>query len=148
MMMIISVFLDSIGASGAVYGLRLFFVVDRFVAIQRYPDRRLFIFMQLVFLALIPSLHTIPIIFILDLKVKIAHSAHFGGGLVGFLCGIGVLGCRTACRRISFVLLALYFIISSTIFYLIDVPIIDFSWYKSGSQTEWNETVSNITLTF
>ncbi len=132
------------------YGLRLFFVVDRFVAMQKNPGRRLFIFMQLVFLVLLPTIHVVPIIFILKLNVKIAHSAHIGGGLVGFLCGIYMLDCPcisehcffpTACRRIAFVLLAFYCIIGLALFFVIDVPIVNHIWYKSGYWTDSNGTV-------
>jgi membrane associated rhomboid family serine protease len=151
--MIVFVSLAGVGASGALYGLMLFLIVDRLIAMQTNPDRRLFIFMQFVLLVLFPFVINIPLFFMFN----IVHSAHFGGGLVGFLCGVCMLGCpcpwnnehcisRTACRRIAFVFLFLYFIITLTIFFLIDAPIVDLSWYKSGLRIGGNGTIysSNI----
>ena len=148
-----NVSLAGVGASGALYGLMLFLTVDRFTAIQTSPNRRPFIVIQLVLLVLLPCLTIIPVILIIDFNV--AHSAHFGGGLVGFLCGISMLGCpwmndqcifRTACRRIAFVLLIVCFTISLTIFFLIDVPMVSLRWYKLGSQLESSRTVFKVTL--
>jgi hypothetical protein len=112
----------------------LFLIVDRLIAMQTNPGHRLFILMQLFLVVLLPFTITKPLIFIF--KFKVAHSAHFGGGLVGFLCGVCMLGCpwpwntehcisRTVCRRIAFVFLSLYFVITLTIFFLINAPIID-----------------------
>ena len=124
----------SIGASGSLYGLMLFLTVDRLVAIKTNTDRRLFILMQLILLVLLPIIGSI--LLILMLKLNVAHSAHFGGGLVGFLFGVGMFGsplpwhnehltCRTICRRTAFVFLFLYFVINLTIFFLIDAPVVD-----------------------
>ena len=135
--MIIS--LAGVGASGALYGLILFLIVDRLVAMQTNPDRRLFILMQLFLVVLLPFLITKPIILIF--KYRVAHSAHFGGGLVGFLCGVCILGCpwpwnpercisRIACRRIALVLLVLYFLLTTIIFFLRDPPVVRSILYK------------------
>ncbi len=148
-----NVSLAGIGASGALYGLMLFLIVDRFNAMQTNPNRRPFILIQLVLLVLLPCLTIIPIILIIDFNA--AHSAHFGGGLVGFLCGVSMLGCpwandqcifRTACRRMALVSLALYFIISVTIFFVKDVPMASLGWYKSEINVAWTPTVSKVTL--
>jgi hypothetical protein len=131
--MIVFISLAGVGASGSVYGLFLFLIVDRLIAMQTNSGRRLFILMQLVLVVLLPILISKPLIPIF--KLKVAHSAHFGGALVGFLCGICMLGCpwpwntehcisRMACRRIAFVFLSLYFVIALTIFFLVDAPII------------------------
>jgi len=133
-------YLVGVGASGALYGIMLFLIVDRLIAMQTNTNRRLFIFMQLVLLLLLPSVVTILIIVIL--KSNVSHAAHFGGGLVGFLCGICMFGCpwpwnnghcisRTACRRIAFVFLSLYYVITLTIFFLLDAPIVYSILYKS-----------------
>lgn len=131
--MILFVSLAGVGASGALYGLMLFLIVDRLIALQTNTGRRLFILMQLVLLVLLPVVTSIVLIIIF--KPNVAHSAHFGGGLVGFLCGISMFGCplpwnneywscRTSSRRIAFIFLFLYFVITLTIFFLIDAPIV------------------------
>ncbi len=137
--MIIFVSLAGIGSSGSVCGLMVFLIVDRLTAMQTNIGRRLFILMQLVLLVLLPSTTIIPIIIIL--KPMVAHSAHFGGALVGFLFGVSMLGCpwpwnnehcisRTICRRIAFVFLCLYYIITLTTFFLIDAPIVRSILYR------------------
>ena len=135
--MIAFIFLAAIGASGSLYGLMLFLIVDRLIAIQKNTGRRFFIIMQLVLLLLPHIVASIPLI----IKYNVAHSAHFGGGLVGFLLGVGMLGCPwpwnnehcvygTTCRRTAFVFLSLYYLITFTIFFLIDAPIVDSILHK------------------
>jgi membrane associated rhomboid family serine protease len=124
--------LGSIGASGALHGLMLFLTVDRLIAMQTNTGRRLFVLMQLVLLVLIPVFASITLIIVY--KLNVAHSAHFGGGLVGFLLGVGMLDCplpwnneRCICR-IVFVFLVLYYVITLTIFFLMDAPIVGSIW--------------------
>jgi hypothetical protein len=117
----------------------LFLTVDRLVAIQTNTDRRLFILMQLALLVLLPIVGSILLIIIF--KLNVAHSAHFGGGLVGFLFGIGMFGCplpwnnehcicQSTCRYLAFMSLALYFTITLTIFFVKDAPIVGLLLYK------------------
>jgi len=126
--------LASCGASGALYGLLLFLTMDRLIAMLTNTGRRLFILLQLVLLVLLPV--AISILQIIILKLKVGHSAHFGGGLVGFLFGIIIFDCplswnnehricRMTCRCIAFVILSLYYVITLTIFFLIEAPILD-----------------------
>ena len=129
--MIVFISLVGVGASGALYGLLLFFIMDRIIALRTNSDRRLFILLQLVLLVLLPLFITNLLMFML--KFKVAHSAHFGGGLVGFLCSVYILDCswpwssehcfsQTVCRALGFIFLFLYFAITLTIFMLIDAP--------------------------
>ena len=124
-----NVSLAGFGASGALYGIMFFLIVDRLVAIQKNPDRRRFIIIQLALLVLVPLLFVYSMIFVFSIPV--AHPAHFGGALTGFLCGVYVSGwpwhhehciSRTACQRIALALLSLYFVITLTIFFLKDPP--------------------------
>ena len=102
----------------------LFLIVDRLIAIQANADRRLFIIMQLAFLLLPHIIASIPLI----LKYNVAHSAHVGGGLVGFLLGVTMFGspwlwnnedcnCRIICQRTAFVFLILYYVITFSFFF-------------------------------
>jgi hypothetical protein len=130
-LIIVFVSLAGTGASGSLYGLMLFLVVDRLVAMQTNIGRRRFIAIQLALLLLPHIIASIPLI----VKYNVAHSAHFGGGLVGFLIGVGIIGfpwpwnnefciSQTTCQRIAFVFLALYYIIMFVVFFLSDAPII------------------------
>jgi hypothetical protein len=138
--MIVFLFLaaNGVGASGSLYGLMLFLMVDRLMAIQTNIGRRLFIIMQLALLLLPHIVASIPLI----IKYNVAHSAHFGGGLAGFLLGVGMCDCpwswnhehyisRTTCQRTAFVFLILYYVISFTIFFLAHTPIVNSILYKS-----------------
>lgn len=106
----------------------LFFTMDRLIAMKTNAGRRLFIFIQIAVLVLLPICITILLIHIL--KLNVAHSAHFGGGVVGFLFGCMLAWnneqCtyRTICRRVAFVLLSLYYVSTLTIIILRDAPII------------------------
>lgn len=125
-----------------------FLIVDRLIAIQTNTGRRIFIIMQLTLLLLPHIVASIPLI----IKYNVAHSAHVGGGLVGFLIGIGMFGCpwswnnehsmcRTICRRTAFIFLILYYIITFTIFFLGDTPIIYWILHESftgGHNDFWN----------
>jgi len=136
---IVFVFLAGVGASGSLYGLMLFLIVDRLIAIQANSGRRFFIIMQLALLLLPHIIASIPLI----IKYNVAHSAHVGGGLAGFLLGVGMLGCpcswnnehsicRTICRRTAFVFLILYYVITFTYFFITDAPIVDSILHKSS----------------
>ena len=131
---VVPVCLAGIGASGALYGLLLLLIVDRLVAMKKDTGRRRFILMQLSFLVLLPILSTILIIIIY--KFTVAHSAHVGGGLVGFLLGIAMLGSplpwndehcifRMTCRSKAFVFLFIFYGVTLTIFLLKDAPVLD-----------------------
>ncbi|CAF1387127.1 unnamed protein product [Adineta steineri] len=124
-----------IGASGAIYGLSLFFIVERLNAMKTNIDQRLFIVTQLILFLVFPATITMSITAILDITV--GHAAHFGGGLVGFLFGIGMFGCpcpcpsnnnycnyQMACRWIAFLFLFIYFVVTFTIFFLMDAPFV------------------------
>ncbi len=124
--------LDGVGASGSLYGLMVFLIVDRLVAIQINPARRRFILMQSALLLFPHIIVSIPLI----IEYNVAHSAHFGGGLVGFLLAVGMIGSpcswnsdyclsRTTCQRIAFIILLLYYIIAFTFFFLTDAPIVE-----------------------
>jgi hypothetical protein len=124
-------FLAAVGASGSLYGLMLFLIVDRLVTMQTNTNGRIFTIVQLVILLLPHIVASIPLI----IKYKVGHSAHFGGGLVGFLIGIGMLGCpwpwnnencisRIACQRTAFIVLIFYYLITFIIFFCRDTPII------------------------
>jgi membrane associated rhomboid family serine protease len=89
--MIVFVSLAGVGASGVLYGPMLFLIVDRLIAMQTNIGHRLFIPMQLALLMLLPIIASISLIIIF--KSNVAHSAHFGGGLVGFLYGVCMFGC-------------------------------------------------------
>jgi hypothetical protein len=122
----------------------LFFVVDRLSAIQTNTDHRLFIMIQLAVLLLPHIVASIPLV----IKYHVAHSAHVGGGLVGFLLGIGMLGCpwscicRTACRGTAFIFLILYYVITFTIFFTTDAPVVDSILHES-----YNLSVSKLVET-
>ncbi|CAF1438851.1 unnamed protein product [Adineta steineri] len=124
-----------IGASGAIYGLSLFFIIERLNAMKTNIDQRLFIMMQLILFVVFPM--TIIISSAAILGITVGHAAHFGGGLVGFLFGIGMLGCpcpcpspsnnnycnfQMACRWIAYIFLFIYFVFTFTIFFLMDAP--------------------------
>ncbi|UJR17347.1 hypothetical protein I4U23_004242 [Adineta vaga] len=137
--MLINTQRPGIGASGAVYGLLLFFIVERLSTMRMNPDQRIYILIQLILLIVIPM--TISLSTVAILRVNTAHSAHFGGGLVGFLFGIGMFGCpcpwnneygcyQTICRRTAYVLLVLYFIFTLSIFLLINAPYVDWIFYR------------------
>ena len=124
-----------------------FLIVDRLIAIQSNTGHRIFILIQLALLLLPHIIASIPLI----IKYNVAHSAHVGGGLVGFLIGVGMLGCpwswnnehfmcRTVCRRAAFIFLILYYIITFTIFFLRDTPILHSILYYSyaGGHNDWN----------
>lgn len=126
--------LVGIGASGAVYGLMLFLTVDRVNAMQMNTDRRVSILIYLISLILVPIILTIIIPIIL--KLKVAHSAHFGGGLVGFLLGVGMLGFRLLHKNqskichMAFIFLCLYFIIFLTMFFMKSAPRVRWILFK------------------
>ncbi|CAF4396670.1 unnamed protein product, partial [Adineta steineri] len=75
-----------IGASGAIYGLLLFFIIERLNAMNTNIDHRRFILIQLIVFVVFPM--TIVISLTTILRINVGHAAHFGGGLVGFLFGI------------------------------------------------------------
>ena len=112
----------------------MFFAMDRLFALQINPTHRFFIILQLILLVLLP---TIIITFVLTfiMSLDVAHSAHFGGALVGFMISIQWASndqcCRyrRICQRIIFVFLILFFLIIFAIFFLNDAPIIDTTKY-------------------
>ncbi|CAF1457887.1 unnamed protein product [Adineta steineri] len=121
------------GASGSIYGLMIFLVMDRLVALQEKTERRLFILLQIFLLVILPNVPTMIVFSILELPV--GHSAHFGGGLVGFLLSVGILGCPLPWinrqwrygiiyKYIAFSLLFIYFLITLTIFFVNDASIL------------------------
>ncbi|CAF4214472.1 unnamed protein product, partial [Adineta steineri] len=86
-------FLVGIGASGSLDGIRLFFIMERLMAVKTNADERcrLFIIVQLLIVVVVPK--RITIFTISSRQVRIGHAAHFGGSLMGFLLGIGMFGC-------------------------------------------------------
>ncbi|CAF1387037.1 unnamed protein product [Adineta steineri] len=122
-----------IGASGAIYGLLLFFIIERLNAMKTNIDHRRFILIQLILFVVFPM--TIIISLATILRINVGHAAHFGGALVGFLFGIGMFGCpclcpsnnnycnfQTACRCIAFLFLFIYFVFTLTMFFPLDTP--------------------------
>ncbi|CAF1429643.1 unnamed protein product [Adineta steineri] len=124
-----------IGASGAIYGLSLFFTVERLNAITTNSDHRCSILMQLIIFVVFPT--ALEIYSASTSGITATHFAHFGGGLVGFLFGIGMLGCpcpcpspsnnnycnfQMACREIAYIFLFIYFVFTLTIFFLMEAP--------------------------
>ncbi|CAF4052201.1 unnamed protein product, partial [Adineta steineri] len=79
---------SGIGASGAIYGLSLFFIIERLNAMKTNINHRFFILMQLILFVVFPM--TIIISSAAILGITVGHAAHFGGGLVGFLFGIAL----------------------------------------------------------
>ncbi|UJR17344.1 hypothetical protein I4U23_004239 [Adineta vaga] len=125
-----------VGASGAVYGLIVFFVVERLNAMRTNSDRRYFILLQLILFVAFPM--TITTLTTTILNYNIGHSAHFGGALVGFLFGIGMFGCpcpwnnenvyyQMICRRTGFVFLVIYFVVTLSVFFCINASYVD--WF-------------------
>jgi hypothetical protein len=128
--------LAAIGASGCLYGLMLFLVVDRLIASKTKRDDRFFVVIQLAVL-LLPYILVSILLTMID---NVQHIAHFGGALVGFLLGVIMLGCpfasiekysscTTTCRRMALVLLVLYFIMTTTIFFCRKAPVLDRIFY-------------------
>ncbi|CAF1304613.1 unnamed protein product [Adineta steineri] len=123
-----------IGASGSLDGIRLFFIMERLMAMKTNTGqhRRLYIVIQLFLLVVVPM--GISILIINIVKVRIAHADHFGGALMGFLLGIGMFGCpwpwngehcisQRTCRRVAIVFISLYFLMTVTIFFRTDAPV-------------------------
>ncbi|CAF0926342.1 unnamed protein product [Adineta steineri] len=132
---------EATGASGSLYGLMLFLIVDRLIAIQANVEQRRFLILQLTLLLLPHIVVSIPLI----IKFNVAHSAHVGGGLVGFLIGIGMLGyprswnnryCirQITCRLIAFILLCIFYVITISIFFIQDVPVVYSIYYSPNPQ--------------
>ncbi|CAF1423336.1 unnamed protein product [Adineta steineri] len=122
-----------IGASGSLDGIRLFFIMERLMAMKMNTDerRRLFIIIQLLIVVVVPK--RITIFTISSRQVRIGHAAHFGGGLMGFLLGIGMFGCpwpwnnehcisQRTCRPVAIVFASLYFLMTVMLFFLRDAP--------------------------
>ncbi|CAF3548145.1 unnamed protein product [Adineta steineri] len=86
---------SSIGASGAIYGLSLFFIIERLNTMKTNIDHHRFVLMQLILLVVFPMTIITSSGAILDITV--GHAAHFGGALVGFLFGIGMFGYPCPC---------------------------------------------------
>ncbi|CAF1380636.1 unnamed protein product [Adineta steineri] len=123
----------SVGASGAIYGLLLFFTVERLNTMKTNIHHRLLIVMQLIIFVAFPIIIVTSVATILH--VNVVHSAHLGGGLVGFLFGIGMFGCpcsyswnnnycnfQLACRWIAFIFIFTYFVVTFTIFFRMHAP--------------------------
>ncbi|CAF0748083.1 unnamed protein product [Adineta steineri] len=119
----------------------LFLIVDRLIAIQANVEQRRFLILQLTLLLLPHIVVSIPLI----IKFNVAHSAHVGGGLVGFLIGIGMLGyprswnnryCirQITCRLIAFILLCIFYLITISIFFIQDVPVVYSIYYSPNPQ--------------
>ncbi|UJR17345.1 hypothetical protein I4U23_004240 [Adineta vaga] len=130
--MLIDSRIPGIGSSGALYGVLIFFLMERLSTMKANSGHRIYIVVQLLLLVGIPMTIGVSILFIL--KINAAHSAHIGGGSVGFLFGIGMFGCpclctsehgyyQMICRRTAFAILFLYFIISFIIFFHIEAPL-------------------------
>ena len=123
--------LASIGASGALYGILFFFIVERLITMKRQPGRRMLIFVQLVVLVIVPTFVTMTLV--KYFKYRVAHSVHFGGALVGFLTVLILDSqARPIVRWISFAIIAVYFALTTIIFFLTDAPFIGWiSYYTS-----------------
>jgi len=118
------------GASGSLYGLMLFFIFDRLVSIRTNSDRYRFNIVQFAVLLLPHAIISLPF----AMRYNVGHSAHVGGGLVGLFLGITIIGCpwaqnneqcigQNTCRRLAIIFLMLYFLLTFSLFFLLDVPI-------------------------
>ena len=122
--------LAAAGASGCLYGLMSFLVVDRLLAFQTNHGQRFPVLVQLTMLLLPYIITSVP----LSIYYNVPQDAHVGGALVGFLLGIRVLECplvcvckeggisRKLCQRLAVVLLVLYFVLNLIIFFLREAP--------------------------
>lgn len=122
--------LASVGASGALYGLLLFYSIDRIFALRNAnTSQRVMIFVQLILLVFLPVMQSIlvPIIF----KFRTVHSAHIGGSIVGCLLGFAIIDCPWLvnnkyylCQRFALVLVTLYFLITFYLFFTMNAPFV------------------------
>ena len=121
-------YLASVGASGALYGMLSFYTIDRIFALRHTnTSQRLVICIQVMILVILPIMNSIflPIIF----KFRTAHSAHMGGALAGCLLGIFMIDCPWIsneryhlCQRIAFAFLCFYFLITMYFFFKMNAP--------------------------
>jgi membrane associated rhomboid family serine protease len=123
------IFLVSVGASGAVYGLLFFCIIDNTLRIFTITNLQDKIIQFLIMLLVIP--YFIMSVFVdVDLSGRIDHAAHGGGALMGilvamFLCEMpDFITARVpnGGRRIQLIaLIAIigYFCISLLVFYLL-----------------------------
>ena len=138
--------LAATGASGCLYGLMLFLVVDRLLASQTNHGQCFPVLVQLTMLLLPYIITSVP----LSIYYNVPQDAHVGGALVGFLLGIRVLGCplvcvceedrinRKICQRLAVALLILYFVLNLIIFFLREAPIADVINYRD---IRFNDTI-------
>lgn len=110
----------------------LFFFVDHLIAIQRNPPDCFFLIIQIILFFFPYIILNIP----LTIKYNVAYSAHFGGGLVGFLLSVSIIGwpfpwnnqhfiCPTTCQRIIFIFIIFYFLITFTFFFSKYAPVVE-----------------------
>jgi len=124
-----NIFLVSVGASGAVYGLLFFCIIDNTLRIFTITNLQDKIIQFLIMLLVIP--YFIMSVFVeVDLSGRIDHAAHGGGALMGIL--VSIFLCEmpdfittrvpNGGRRIQLIgLIAIvgYFCISLFVFYLL-----------------------------
>ncbi|UJR32395.1 hypothetical protein I4U23_019857 [Adineta vaga] len=79
----------AIGASGSLYGLMVFLIVDRLFASFSNNQCRSFPIIQLIVLLVPHLILTIPLIVLYN----VAHWAHLSSSLIGFLCSMIMIDC-------------------------------------------------------
>lgn len=119
----------SVGASGAVYGLLFFCIIDNTLRIFTVPDLVDKIIQFLIMLLVIPYF-VMSVFLDVDFSGHIDHAAHGGGALMGiliaiYLCEMPEFITRrvpNGARRIQFIALVAivaYFVLSLFVFYFL-----------------------------
>jgi membrane associated rhomboid family serine protease len=121
--------LVSVGASGAVYGLLLFCIIDNTLQIFTIRDRQDKIIQSLITLLVIPYF-ILSIIFDVDFSGRTDHAAHIGGAVMGilvamYLCEMPefiiarIFNGKKGIKLLALILIFGYFIITLLIFYFL-----------------------------
>jgi membrane associated rhomboid family serine protease len=125
----IDIVLVSVGASGAVYGLVFFCIIDNTLRIFTITNLQDKIIQFLIMLLVIPYF-VMSVFFDVDLSGRIDHAAHGGGALMGiliaiFLCDMPefitsrVPNGGRRIQLIALIAIIIYFCTSLLVFYLI-----------------------------
>ena len=125
----IDIVLVSVGASGAVYGLVFFCIIDNTLRIFTITNLQDKIIQFLIMLLVIPYF-VMSVFFDVDLSGRIDHAAHGGGALMGiliaiFLCDMPefitsrVPNGGRRIQLIALIAIIVYFCTSLLVFYII-----------------------------
>lgn len=109
----------------------IFFFIDRLNEIEKKRNNYLINLIQIILFYIPYIIINIPLI----IKSNVAHSAHFGGALIGFLLSINIIGCpfifnnqniicQNACQLTTFIFISFYFIITFILFFSKYPPIV------------------------